>query len=180
MPINKDIKKVMVIGSGPIVIGQAAEFDYAGTQACRVLKDAGLDVVLVNSNPATIMTDKALADAVARGRSKYILETPRIAPSPLREPVCRRLLGRRRVRGLRFRRSGSAPQSQFPRQATHQGEQKNGQGNPDPSAVPQSRNRCHNGRYKLPEWKMKSSPGSCFGIFSACQAAWRRNRNSPA
>ncbi len=64
MPINKDIKKVMVIGSGPIVIGQAAEFDYAGTQACRVLKDAGLDVVLVNSNPATIMTDQALADEI--------------------------------------------------------------------------------------------------------------------
>ena len=64
MPINKDIKKVMVIGSGPIVIGQAAEFDYAGTQACRVLKEAGLDVVLVNSNPATIMTDKALADEI--------------------------------------------------------------------------------------------------------------------
>ena len=64
MPINKDIKKVMVIGSGPIVIGQAAEFDYAGTQACRVLKDKGLDVVLVNSNPATIMTDKALADEI--------------------------------------------------------------------------------------------------------------------
>ncbi|MBQ7121015.1 MAG: carbamoyl-phosphate synthase large subunit [Clostridia bacterium] len=64
MPINKNIKKVMVIGSGPIVIGQAAEFDYAGTQACRVLKDAGLDVVLVNSNPATIMTDKALADEI--------------------------------------------------------------------------------------------------------------------
>ena len=64
MPINKDIKKVLVIGSGPIVIGQAAEFDYAGAQACRVLKDAGLDVVLVNSNPATIMTDKALADEI--------------------------------------------------------------------------------------------------------------------
>ncbi len=64
MPINKNIKKVMVIGSGPIVIGQAAEFDYAGTQACRVLKDAGLNVVLVNSNPATIMTDKALADEI--------------------------------------------------------------------------------------------------------------------
>ncbi len=64
MPLNKDIKKVLVIGSGPIVIGQAAEFDYAGAQACRVLKDAGLDVVLVNSNPATIMTDKALADEI--------------------------------------------------------------------------------------------------------------------
>ena len=64
MPFNKDIKKVMVIGSGPIVIGQAAEFDYAGAQACTVLKQAGVDVVLVNSNPATIMTDKALADEI--------------------------------------------------------------------------------------------------------------------
>ena len=64
MPIDKKIKKVMVIGSGPIVIGQAAEFDYAGAQACRVLKDAGLNVVLVNSNPATIMTDRALADEI--------------------------------------------------------------------------------------------------------------------
>ena len=64
MPLNKDIKKVLVIGSGPIVIGQAAEFDYAGAQACRVLKDAGMNVVLVNSNPATIMTDKALADEI--------------------------------------------------------------------------------------------------------------------
>ena len=64
MPLNKSIKKVMVIGSGPIVIGQAAEFDYAGAQACRVLKDAGVNVVLVNSNPATIMTDNALADEI--------------------------------------------------------------------------------------------------------------------
>ena len=64
MPKRTDIHKVLVIGSGPIVIGQAAEFDYAGTQACRVLKDAGLEVVLVNSNPATIMTDKALADHI--------------------------------------------------------------------------------------------------------------------
>ena len=64
MPLRKDIKKVLVIGSGPIVIGQAAEFDYAGTQACRALKQEGLEVVLVNSNPATIMTDKAMADKV--------------------------------------------------------------------------------------------------------------------
>ena len=62
MPLNKSLKKVMVIGSGPIVIGQAAEFDYAGTQACRALKEEGLEVVLVNSNPATIMTDSAIAD----------------------------------------------------------------------------------------------------------------------
>ena len=64
MPLNKNLKKVMVIGSGPIVIGQAAEFDYAGTQACRALKEEGLEVVLVNSNPATIMTDSAIADQV--------------------------------------------------------------------------------------------------------------------
>ena len=64
MPRNKEIKKVLVIGSGPIVIGQAAEFDYAGTQACRSLKEEGLEVVLLNSNPATIMTDKDIADRV--------------------------------------------------------------------------------------------------------------------
>ena len=64
MPLNKDIKKVLVIGSGPIVIGQAAEFDYAGTQACRALKADGIEIVLVNSNPATIMTDNAMADHI--------------------------------------------------------------------------------------------------------------------
>lgn len=64
MPKNKDIKKVLVIGSGPIIIGQAAEFDYAGTQACRALKEEGIEVVLINSNPATIMTDKDIADHV--------------------------------------------------------------------------------------------------------------------
>ena len=64
MPKRSDIKKVLVIGSGPIVIGQAAEFDYAGTQACRSLKEEGVDVCLVNSNPATIMTDKQIADQV--------------------------------------------------------------------------------------------------------------------
>ncbi len=64
MPKRSDIKKVLVIGSGPIVIGQAAEFDYAGAQACRVLKSEGINVVLCNSNPATIMTDKALADEI--------------------------------------------------------------------------------------------------------------------
>ena len=64
MPRNKDIHKVLVIGSGPIIIGQAAEFDYAGTQACRSLKEEGMEVVLLNSNPATIMTDKDIADRV--------------------------------------------------------------------------------------------------------------------
>lgn len=64
MPKNPDIKKVLVLGSGPIIIGQAAEFDYAGTQACRSLKEEGLEVVLLNSNPATIMTDKDIADHV--------------------------------------------------------------------------------------------------------------------
>jgi len=64
MPINKDIKKVLVIGSGPIIIGQAAEFDYSGTQACKALKEEGIEVVLVNSNPATIMTDHGTADKI--------------------------------------------------------------------------------------------------------------------
>ncbi|MDE6673565.1 MAG: hypothetical protein K2K19_01950, partial [Acetatifactor sp.] len=64
MPKNPNVKRVMVIGSGPIVIGQAAEFDYAGTQACRSLKEEGVEVILVNSNPATIMTDNDIADKV--------------------------------------------------------------------------------------------------------------------
>lgn len=64
MPLNKEIKKVLVIGSGPIVIGQAAEFDYAGTQACRALREDGIEIVLVNSNPATIMTDNSMADHI--------------------------------------------------------------------------------------------------------------------
>lgn len=64
MPKRKDIQKIMVIGSGPIIIGQAAEFDYAGTQACLALKEEGYKVILVNSNPATIMTDKEIADKV--------------------------------------------------------------------------------------------------------------------
>ncbi|NMA67099.1 MAG: hypothetical protein GX957_12860, partial [Clostridiaceae bacterium] len=64
MPKKQDIKRVLVIGSGPIVIGQAAEFDYAGTQACQALKDEGIETILVNSNPATIMTDTEIADKV--------------------------------------------------------------------------------------------------------------------
>jgi len=63
MPKRADIKSVLVIGSGPIVIGQACEFDYSGTQACRVLQEEGVRVILVNSNPATIMTDPDFADA---------------------------------------------------------------------------------------------------------------------
>ena len=64
MPKDPSIKKVLVIGSGPIIIGQAAEFDYSGTQACRALKSEGIEVVLINSNPATIMTDTNIADRV--------------------------------------------------------------------------------------------------------------------
>jgi carbamoyl-phosphate synthase large subunit len=62
MPKRNDLKRILVIGSGPIVIGQACEFDYSGTQACKALRDEGLEVILVNSNPATIMTDPELAD----------------------------------------------------------------------------------------------------------------------
>ena len=64
MSKRSDIKKVVIIGSGPIIIGQAAEFDYAGTQACRALREEGVEVVLINSNPATIMTDRQIADKV--------------------------------------------------------------------------------------------------------------------
>ena len=64
MPKDPSIKKVLVIGSGPIIIGQAAEFDYSGTQACRALKSEGIEVVLINSNPATILTDPDIADRV--------------------------------------------------------------------------------------------------------------------
>ena len=64
MPLDKTVRKVLVIGSGPIVIGQAAEFDYAGTQACRALREDGIEIVLLNSNPATIMTDKSMADKI--------------------------------------------------------------------------------------------------------------------
>lgn len=64
MPRDMSIKKVLVIGSGPIVIGQAAEFDYSGTQACQAIREEGIEVVLVNSNPATIMTDEEIADKI--------------------------------------------------------------------------------------------------------------------
>ena len=64
MPKREDLKKILVIGSGPIIIGQAAEFDYAGTQACQAIREEGIEVVLVNSNPATIMTDREMADRV--------------------------------------------------------------------------------------------------------------------
>ena len=91
MPLNPNLKKVLVIGSGPIVIGQAAEFDYAGTQACCALKEEGLEVVLANSNPATIMTDASMADHVyiepltLDFLKKIILEENRTESYPLWE-----------------------------------------------------------------------------------------------
>ncbi|MFN7829708.1 MAG: carbamoyl-phosphate synthase subunit L, partial [Armatimonadota bacterium] len=86
MPRRVDLKKVMVIGSGPIVIGQAAEFDYAGAQACRALREEGISVVLVNSNPATIMTDVEMADRV------YI--------EPLTPEFLEQIIARERPQGL--------------------------------------------------------------------------------
>src|SRR5919112_3870203 len=86
MPRNPEIKKVMVIGSGPIIIGQAAEFDYAGTQACQSLREEGCEVVLINSNPATIMTDTEIADRV------YI--------EPLTVEFAERIIARERPDGL--------------------------------------------------------------------------------
>ena len=86
MPLDKKLKRVMIIGSGPIVIGQAAEFDYAGTQACRALRALGIEVILVNSNPATIMTDSDIADKV------YI--------EPLTVEILKRLVEKERPDGL--------------------------------------------------------------------------------
>ena len=86
MPLDKKLKRVMIIGSGPIVIGQAAEFDYAGTQACRALRALGIEVILVNSNPATIMTDSDIADKV------YI--------EPLTVEILKRLIEKERPDGL--------------------------------------------------------------------------------
>ena len=77
MPKRKDIKKILIIGSGPIVIGQACEFDYSGAQACKALKQQGFKVVLVNSNPATIMTDPEMAD-----RTYIEPITPSMTPDP--------------------------------------------------------------------------------------------------
>src|SRR3974390_2201176 len=93
MPRRNDIQKILVIGSGPIVIGQSAEFDYSGTQACKALKQEGYEVVLVNSNPATIMTDPELADRtyIEPLTREYVEEIIRIetemlgAPSPERK-----------------------------------------------------------------------------------------------
>src|SRR6266704_3598884 len=90
MPRRTDLKRVLILGSGPIVIGQACEFDYSGSQACKALRAQGLEVILVNSNPATIMTDPELAD-----RTYIELQTPDVHPDlhagmpriPLREAI---------------------------------------------------------------------------------------------
>ncbi|MBC7336869.1 MAG: hypothetical protein H5U01_11455, partial [Clostridia bacterium] len=86
MPRQQDLHRVMVIGSGPIIIGQAAEFDYAGTQACKALREEGLEVVLVNSNPATIMTDANMAQ--------------RVYMEPLTLDFVARIIARERPEGL--------------------------------------------------------------------------------
>ena len=82
MPKNKDIKSILIIGSGPIVIGQACEFDYSGSQAAKVLKNEGYKVILVNSNPATIMTDPELADATYRSEERRVGKECRSRWSP--------------------------------------------------------------------------------------------------
>lgn len=95
MPKRTDIQSVLVIGSGPIVIGQAAEFDYSGTQACRILRAEGLRVILVNSNPATIMTDPEIADATYVERSPRS-SSRRSSPRSARTRCCRRWAARPR------------------------------------------------------------------------------------
>ena len=95
MPKRTDIKKILIIGSGPIVIGQACEFDYSGTQACKALRAEGYEVVLVNSNPATIMTDPEIADRTyIEPLTKEYLE--KIIARKGRTRFCRRSAGKRR------------------------------------------------------------------------------------
>ena len=106
MPKDPSIKKVLVIGSGPIVIGQAAEFDYAGAQACRVLKAEGVNVVLVNSNPATIMTDQHLADEI------YL--------EPLNAATVRRIIEKERPDGLLAGLGGQRLCAECSRQILHE------------------------------------------------------------
>ena len=115
MPKRTDIKRVLVIGSGPIVIGQACEFDYSGTQACKALRSEGLEVVLVNSNPATIMTDPEIADRtyVEPLTPEVLGEDHRQASVPTR--CCRRSADRPRSiwrwRSARTARSRSSASS---------------------------------------------------------------------
>jgi hypothetical protein len=106
VPRRADIGSVLIIGSGPIVIGQACEFDYSGTQACRVLKEEGLRVVLINSNPATIMTDPELTD-----RTYVEPITPEVAPRSGPTRACRRWGARRpsTPRSLSATRASSTP-----------------------------------------------------------------------
>ena len=96
MPRRDDLHRILIIGSGPIVIGQACEFDYSGTQACKVLREEGYEVVLVNSNPATIMTDPDFADAHVRraARPRHARRASSRSSAPTR--CCRRSAARRR------------------------------------------------------------------------------------
>lgn len=114
MPRRDDIKKILIIGSGPIVIGQACEFDYSGTQACKVLMEDGYEVVLVNSNPATIMTDPAMAtrtyvEPITAAVIEKIIEKERpdaLLPNmggPNRFELCGRACRVRRTRKIRCR-----------------------------------------------------------------------------
>jgi len=95
MPKRTDIQKILLIGSGPIVIGQGCEFDYSGVQACKVLKQDGFEVVLVNSNPATVMTDPELADRTTSNLSRATSCT-RSSGANARMPSCRRSAARPR------------------------------------------------------------------------------------
>ena len=95
MPKRTDIKKILIIGSGPIIIGQACEFDYSGTQACKALRAEGYEVVLVNSNPATVMTDPEIADRTyIEPLAKEYLEADNCRGTPRRAPADRRRTNR--------------------------------------------------------------------------------------
>ena len=87
MPKRTDLKSILIIGAGPIIIGQACEFDYSGTQACRVLMAEGIRVILVNSNPATIMTDPEFADATYVERSAFCRASVKLRPMAIASPT---------------------------------------------------------------------------------------------
>jgi carbamoyl-phosphate synthase large subunit len=113
MPKRTDLKRILVIGSGPIVIGQACEFDYSGTQACKALRDEGLEVILVNSNPATIMTDPELADRTyVEPLTAEVLERviEREKPDAILPPSAAR---RRSTLPLNWKSAASSPSTTF-------------------------------------------------------------------
>ena len=159
MPKRTDIKRILVIGSGPIVIGQACEFDYSGTQACKALRAEGLEVVLVNSNPATIMTDPELADrtyveplTVGRARADHRARAARRAAAD-------------RGRADRAQPGGGARRGRHPREVRRRADRRvdrRHQGRRGPAAVParrcaRSASTCRSSARRAARWTRRST-----------------------